>query len=315
MRYDGGCITVIPEMNNGVPDLKLLQCFEVLMTERSVSRAAARLNMSQPALSHALARLRHAFDDPLLLKGDREMTPTRRALALQVQVHDLLATAERLVRTPSAFVPATARIKFTIMAAEHVEHLLAPPLVTDLQKEAPGVDIEFCQANREHALRLLERGEIDLRLGWWPEPAAKLRYRLLFRDRLVCIARRGHPQFGEKLAADDFVSTPHVRILTRSGPSYRAIDQAVGLLHRKLRVAVRVQNAFDVSNVIASSDFIATMPHRQARMLAQKFPLQILRLPLNVPDVRIAMYWHEHTHKEPGHRWFRERVAEIAKGL
>ncbi len=315
MRHDGRCITFILEMNNGVPDLKLLQCFEVLMTERSVSRAAGRLNMSQPALSHALARLRQVFDDPLLFKGDRGMTPTKRALGLQAQVHELLATAERLTRKPSAFVPAAARIKLTIMAAEHVEHLLAPPLVTDLQREAPGVDIEFCQANREHALRLLERGEVDLRLGWWPEPAAKLRYRLLFRDRLVCIARKGHTEVQEKLAVDDFIRTPHVRILTRSGPSYRAIDQAVGILHRKLRVAVRVQNAFDVSNVIAGSDFIATMPERQARMLAQKFPLQILRLPLNVPDVRIAMYWHEHTHKEPAHRWFRERVAEIAKSL
>jgi DNA-binding transcriptional LysR family regulator len=285
------------------------------MTERSVSRAAARLNMSQPAMSHALARLRQVFDDPLLLKGDREMTPTRRAIGLQSQVHELLAGVEQLARKPAAFVPANARVKFTIMAAEHVEHLLAPPLAMGLQKEAPGVDIEFCQANRDQALRLLERSEIDLRLGWWPEPAAKLRYRLLFRDRLVCIVREGHPRFREKIATDDFVGTPHVRILTRAGPSYRAIDQAVGLLHRKLRVAVRVQNAFDVSNVIASSDFIATMPERQARMLAQKFPLRLLRLPLNVPDVRIAMYWHEQTHKEPAHRWFRERVAEIAKNL
>jgi DNA-binding transcriptional LysR family regulator len=296
-------------------DLKLLQCFETVMTERSVSRAAARLNMSQPALSHALARLRQVFDDPLLLKGDRGMTPTRRALALHAQVHDLLATAERLTHKPSAFVPSAARMKFTIMAAEHVENLLAPPLVTDLQHEAPGVDIEFSQANRDHALRLLERSEVDLRLGWWPEPAAQLRYRQLFRDRLVCIARRGHPRFAARMSAEDFVGTPHVRILTRAAASYRAIDQAVGLLHRKLRIAVRVQTAFDVSNVIGSSDFIATIPERQARMLAQKFPLQILRLPLNVPDVRIAMYWHEHTHKEPAHRWFRERVAGIARNL
>jgi DNA-binding transcriptional LysR family regulator len=89
----------------------------------------------------------------------------------------------------------------------------------------------------------------------------------------------------------------------------------IGRGFNKLRVAVRVQNAFDVSNVIASHDFIATMPERQARMLAQKFPLEILRLPLSVPDMRIAMYWHEHSHKEPTHRWFRERVAEIAKAL
>jgi DNA-binding transcriptional LysR family regulator len=302
-------------MNNIAPDLKLLQCFEVLMAERSVSRAAARLNMSQPAMSHALGRLRQVFDDPLLLKGDREMTPTQRALALQGEVHDLLASAERLTRKPSAFVPDTAQMKFTVMAAEHVEYVLAPRLIAQLQKEAPGIDIDFVHANREQALRLLERSEIDLRLGWWPEPAAKLRYRFLFRDRLVCIARQGHSQIDGKLTADEFVRTPHIRILTRSGPSHRAIDQAVAGLHRKLRVAVRVQNAFDLSNIIAGSDFVATVPERQARMLAGKFPLQILRLPVNVPDVRIAMYWHEHTHKEPAHRWFRDRLAETAKAI
>lgn len=201
------------------------------------------------------------------------------------------------------------------MAAEHVEYLLAPRLIAHLQQEAPGIDVEFRYADREQALRWLERGEIDFRLGWWPEPAPTLRYKFLFRDRLVCIARRGHPQIPGSLSVDRFLQTPHVRILTLRGPSHRAIDRAVSLLHRKLRVAVRVQNAFDMSNVVASSSLIATVPERQARMLAEKFPLQTLRLPLNVPDMRMAMYWHERTHKQPTHRWFREHLAEIAKTL
>jgi DNA-binding transcriptional LysR family regulator len=302
-------------MNNRVPDFKLLECFEVLMAELSVSGAATRLNMSQPAMSHALGRLRRVFDDPLLLKAGREMIPTRRALALKAEVHDLLASAERLTRRPSAFDPTSAHVKFKVMAAEHVEYVLAARVIVPLQQEAPGIDIDFVHANRELALRLLERGEIDLRLGWWPEPAPQLRYRFLFRDRLVCIARRGHTSIEGKVSADDFVRTPHIRILTRTGPSHRAIDQAVASLHRRLRVAVRVQNAFDLSNIVAASDLVATVPERQAHMLAERFPLQVLRLPLTVPDVRIAMYWHEHTHTHPPHRWLRERVVEVVKAL
>jgi DNA-binding transcriptional LysR family regulator len=302
-------------MNNTAPDLRLLRCFEVLMVERSVSRAAASLNLSQPAMSHALRRLRELFDDPLLVKGHNEMTPTSRAIALEAPVRELLANAEILTRKPAAFSPETARIKFTLMAAEHVEALLAPRLIAQLQREAPGIDIEFRYADREQALRRLERGEIDFRLGWWLEPAPTLRYKFLFRDRLVCIVRKGHPQIQGSLSAEQFLQTPQVRILTLRGPSHRAIDRSVSLLHRRLHVAVRVQNAYDMSNVVANSNLIATVPERQARTLSEKFALQILRLPLSVPDMRVAMYWHERTHTQPSHRWFREHLAEIAKTL
>jgi DNA-binding transcriptional LysR family regulator len=307
---------VIYKMNNQAFDMRLLQCFETLMTERSVTRAAERMAMSQPAMSHALARLRRMFDDPLLLKGHGQMTATNRAIEIEAQVSEMLAAAQRLTRKPAAFVPATARIKFAIMTPEFVEYLLAPRLIQRLQQVAPGIDIEFRTSDPRPSLDWLERGEIDFRLGWWPEPPQTLRFKLLFRDPLVCLARKGHPQIHGGITTEQYLQTPHVRIQQpRTRVSAHVIDQAVHLLRRKLRIALQVQNALALSSAVADSNLIATVPKRLALALADKFPLQVLPLPLNVPDVRIAVYWHERTHRQAAHRWFRQVLTDCVKLL
>jgi DNA-binding transcriptional LysR family regulator len=294
--------------------MRLLQCFEALLAERNVSRAASRLDLSQPAMSHALARLRRLFDDPLLLKGRGGMTPTARALELAPEVRTMLAGAERLLRNPGAFDPANARARFSVMTAEYVEYLLAPLVIQRLQREAPAVELEFRAADRERALNWLERGEIDLRLGWWPESAQTLHSKLLFRDALVCLARKGHSRVNGAISAPEYLAARHVRIQTqRTGVSMHVVDRAVALLHRKLHIVVHVQNALALCNAVAGSELIATVPARLARALAERFSLQVLACPLNVPDVRMAMYWHERTHKLAAHRWFRQLLADTAK--
>jgi DNA-binding transcriptional LysR family regulator len=298
-------------------DLKLLRYFEVLLEECSVSRAAARLNLTQPAMSHALTRLRALFGDPLLLKGRGRMTPTSRALQLREKVRALLLEAERLTAKPESFSPATSRAKFTIMSAEFVEYLLAPKLISALKAEAPRVEVQFYPADRERAPAWFERGEIDFRLGWWPGPPQALRYKVLFQDRLVCIARQNHPATRNGLSAEDFLRADHVRIQSpRTGVSEHAVDRAAAALHRRLHVAVRVQSALTLAQAVAGSDLLATVPERFARSLSEKFPLKSFRLPLaNVPSVRIAMYWHERTHQDPAHRWFRHRLEELVRSL
>lgn len=297
-------------------DFGLLQCFMMLMSERSVSKSALRLGLSQPAVSHALARLRRLFDDPLLLKGHGHMTPTARALELEVEVRTLLAGAERLVSRPAEFVPAASRARFVVMAPEFVEYLLAPPLVAHVEAHAPGVDVAFRTSDPEHAPDWFERGEIDIRLGWLPDPPPLLRVKLLFRDPLVCIARRGHPRLKNRINAEQYLATAHVRVEPpRTGVSTGAIDTAVAALGGQLRIALQVQNAFALANAVAQSSLISTVPDRLARVMAAHYPLQILPLPLDVPDARIAMYWHERTHKQPAQRWFRQLLADAAKAL
>jgi DNA-binding transcriptional LysR family regulator len=296
-------------------DLKLLRCFEVLMAERNVSRAAARLDLSQPAMSSALARLRAIFDNALLVRSKGEMLPTVRALELAAEVRGILEAAERLVRRPSAFDPAATRARFSIMAAEPVEYLLATRLMERLG-QAPGIDVDFVPADRQRAQGLLERGEIDFRLGWWPNPAPMLRYKMLFRDRLVCLVRKGHPAIHGRMTAEQFLVAPHVRFRTTDGgPSGQVVDDAAALLRGKIRVALRIHGVLSLSHVVSHSDLIATAPESLARRLARDHPLQVLPLPLAVPDLRIALYWHERTHKQAGHRWFRQLLTDVAKEL
>lgn len=303
-------------MNNQALDMRLLRCFEALMAERSVSRAAERMELSQPAMSHALGRLRRIFGDPLLLKGHGQMTPTSRAVEIEGQVRELLAAAERLTRRPEAFVPATARAGFAVMTPEFVEFLLAPRLVQRLQQQAAGIDLEFRTSEPGRALDWLERGEIDFRLGWWPEPPKTLRFRLLFRDPLVCLARKGHPQIRGGISMQQYLRLPHIRIQRpRTGVSTHVIDQAVHQQRHRLRIALKAQNALALAAAVAESNLIATVPARLGAALAGKFPLQVLDLPLDVPDVRIALYWHERTHGLAAHRWFRQLLTDAAKTL
>ncbi|MGZ8211065.1 MAG: LysR family transcriptional regulator [Burkholderiales bacterium] len=298
-------------------DLKLLHYFVVLMEERNVSRAAARLDLTQSAMSHALTRLRALMGDPLLLKSQGRMIPTRYALELKERVHALLAHAESLVQRPAAFSPHTAAMQFDVMSAEYMEYLLAPKLIRLLNEEAPGVDVQFHAADREHAPAWFERGEIDFRLGWWPGPPQTLRFKLLFRERRVCLSRRDHPLVRPGLSSEDYIRADHIRIQSpRQGVSEHAVDRAVSSLHRRLRVALRVQSSLTLANAVAGSDVVATVPERFARSLVDKFQLQAVPVPLqNVPDVRMALYWHERTHKDPAHRWFREKLVELVRLL
>lgn len=301
-------------MNNSVHDVKLLLCFDALMTERSVSRAARRLNLSQPAMSHALARLRRQFDDPLLLKGSGVMTPTTRALQLEAQVRDVLTALRRLAEPPAVFEPETARQRFTVMAPEYAEYLLAPPLAARLQQEAPGVSLDFRASDPDHAVDWLASGELDFRLGWWPEPPPALRYKLLFRDRLVCVVGRNHPRHRLGLRLEDYLDAEHARLQTpRTSVSTGAVDHAVAAHRRILDVTLRVQNLWVLAEVIAKSSLVATLPERLAATLQERHPLEVLPLPLTVPDVRMALYWHERTHKHAAHRWFRQVMTDVAK--
>ena len=285
------------------------------MAERSVSRAAMKLNLSQPAMSHALGRLRTLFDDPLLARGQGGMTPTGRALALEPQVREALSAAYRLMEKRTLFSPSESRQEFTVMTAEYIEYLLLPRLIARLNEEAPFVRVTFRSAQPDRALEWLERGELDFRLGWWPESAPALRAKRLLRDPLVCVARHGHPLITGAITEDQFMGIPHVIQSERMNSARRAIEQAVLLRHRHLQVQFKVQDALALCNVVAHSDLIGTLPERFARALATKFPLQVMPIPMTIAEIRQTMYWHERTHTEPSHQWFRQLISDLAKGL
>lgn len=307
----------LPSRTDGEPgmsELRLLRTFLMLVQEKSVSRAAQRLNLSQPTLSHALAKLRRMFDDPLLIRTSGAMAPTARCLDIKAEVEDLLPRFERLLAKSNEFDPATSRLRLTIMAPEFASDVIGPRLLKRVQQESATIEIEFITTDPIQAMELLEQGAIDFRLGWWPQPAPALRRKLLWTDRLCCIVRASHPLLASPFTAETYLAARHVRV-RRPGRSYSmaTIDSAAAKAGRKIQVAAWVQNAHIMARVVAATDLVGTLSERLAAQLSH---LAIKRspLPLDVPNLKVALYWHERTHRSPVHRWFRSLLVEVAGG-
>jgi DNA-binding transcriptional LysR family regulator len=297
-------------------DPRLLRAFLVLMAERSVTKAAVRLDMSQPAISHVLARLRAVFDDPLLLRSRGGMIPTNRALELDGRVRELLASYEQLTRPARLFDAATATRRFVVTAPEYAEHLLMPEVMRQLRAQAPGVRVDVRAPDPERAYELLESGEVDLRLAWLRQPMQSLRSLQLFQDRMVYVADRDHRGIHQQLTLAQFLELPHVRTLGASvSTTNRVIDEALDRLGRKLELVFYLQNFLTIPALLAGTDAIASLPQRLAQRFARQYPLQVLDAPVRLPRIRYAAYWHERNQNDPGHRWLRQLVQQAAQAL
>ncbi|MFZ4649863.1 MAG: LysR family transcriptional regulator [Rubrivivax sp.] len=293
--------------------LRLLRAFTVLLAERSVTRAAVRLDLSQPATSHALARLRALFGDPLLMRSAKGLVPTPRALDLEPEVARLVADYDRLVHAGQAFDPATAARTFVITAPEFGERLLVPHLFRTLRAQAPGVRVEVRAPNPDRALEMLESGEIDLRVAWLTRPSPSLRSMPLYQDRLVCIACARHPRVQGRLSLSQFLELPHVRTIgTSHATTIRVIDETLQRSGLRLERSFLVQNFMTIPSTLEGTDLLATLPAIQGRAFAREFALQVLEPPLRLPRIRYGAYWHERSQKDAGHRWLRRMVQEAA---
>ena len=296
-----------------IDQLRLLRTFLVLINELSVSRAAVRLNLSQPATSHALSRLRELFDDPLLLRSGKGLTPTPRALALEPDINRLVSEYDWLVRSGSLFDPASAVRTFVLTAPEFGERMLAPQLFRKVREQAPGVRIEIRAPHPDRAFEMLESGEIDLRIAWLTSPSSSLRSLQLYQDRMVCIACANHPEVQGNLSLAQFLKFPHARTIgTNHATTIRVIDEAVARTGQRLERSFLVQNFMIVPAILQGTDMLATLPLQQAQAFAQAFPLQVLEPPLRLPRIRYGAYWHERSQHDAGHRWLRRMVQEAA---
>jgi DNA-binding transcriptional LysR family regulator len=302
-------------MNIKKQDLHLLTCFDALAACRSVSKAAQMLNITQPAMSNALARLRQTFSDDLFLRTRNGVTPTPKALDLIEPVRRALQDVETIMTPAQEFDPQVTRAKLTLTTTGYVEFVLMPGLVRHLGEAAPGLQLETRIPNREMANQRLERGEIDFRMGWDEQPSEKLRYTNLFQDRFVCIARLNHPLRGP-LTLEKYCELQHARTVTRSHmSSVENIDRAVATHGKRLRIAVVSHDYIAIPHIIAQSNLIATVPERLADILVKQLPLRKFDCPVKVPGHAIRLYWHDRTHKSPLHRWFRRVVSEVAATL
>lgn len=294
-------------------DLNLLVALDALLAERNVTRAAKRLNLSQPALSAQLQRLRDLLGDPLLIPAQRGMTPTKRALELQAPLHEALEGVRAVLTAGAGFDPATAGLTIAIAASDYVQYALLMPLAFRLRREAPGVRLAWRALDATQLAAQAERGEVDLAFITPESAPEQLRGRKLLDERYVVIVRRDHPQVSRKIGLDQLCALDHVVVSPRGGGFSGATDAVLAAHGRERRVVLSVPSFLMVPELVARSDMAALVPERIARDRVDR--LQLLEPPVAVPGYSIAMVWHPRTTRHPALAWLRDRVRSFASDV
>ena len=311
-------MTGIDHANLSRLDLNLLVAFDALLTERSVTRAAARIGLGQSAMSHNLGRLRTLFGDELLTRGADGMRPTPRALALIDPVRVTLAQIQAAVLQRDAFDPATAARTFRVGLADSIEVAIVPGLMARLRREAPGVALRLRPLNQLTILDDLDVGALDLGIGVFGHGQVHHKRRPLYTDSFLCLFNPALLDFRRPISLENYLRVPHV--LTSLGDdAHGAVDEALAKLKLKRTVALVTPGFLAVPFVVARAPVITTMPLRLARYFAEAFQLATSPAPVELPSLAVSLIWHASFDHDPGHIWLRQTIAavaaEVAHGL
>ncbi|MGI4977929.1 MAG: LysR family transcriptional regulator [Janthinobacterium lividum] len=303
----------IDHVNLGRIDLNLLVALDALLAERSVTRAAARVGLGQSAMSHALGRLRALFGDELLTRGPDGMRATPRALALADPVRLALSQVQALVAPGVAFDPATAERVFRIALPDSVEVLLGPALLAHLRAVAPHVRLRLYPSDPLALLDELDADRIDLAVGIGIPAGGQThhRWRPFLRDSYLCMFNAGLVGVTPPISLADYVRLPHV--LTSLRPGERGVvDDALAPLGLARTVVLTTPRFLAVPFLVAGAPVVTTMHARLARLFAWQLGLSLSPAPVALPEVALSLLWHASYEADPGHRWLRQTLVEVA---
>lgn len=290
-------------------DLNLLTAFDALWSERNVTRAARRVGLTQSALSHAINRLRAQLDDPLFHSTSSGMVPTARAQALAAPVAQALALVRGALEPPRPFSPRDLERTFTIATTDYVELVLLPRLLRRIEAEAPGVTLVIRPIGPRGERDLLS-GVHDLLITPGMPGLGEVRSQQLFTEEFVCLLRRGHPLAKKRLTLDRFLKLNHVLIAPQN-VGEAAVDVALRALGKTRRVTLRVPHFLVAPLAVAESDHVITLPSRVVAAFGDT-RFVVHRPPLELSGFNISQLWHPRLDDDPGHRWLRGLVAELA---
>jgi DNA-binding transcriptional LysR family regulator len=299
-------------MNWGAFDLNLLIVFDAVMQERSVTRAGSRIGLSQPAMSHALNRLRYMLKDELFVRTPDGMAPTPRAETLAQPLRNALSEMQ-LALEPTAFDPAASDRRFSLAVNNYAAVVLAPPLVAAVSAAAPAVRLDLRPSGTLDIVERLDRGDLDLTLGGIDKPGERFATAPLLEDPFVMVMRRGHPASKRKLSAAAFAALPHLEI-SSSLEDTGFIDHWLAGRGLVRRIALRAPY-LSAPTILVQSDLVATLSLRIAQELVRNHPLQFCKPPFDSPNVRTAMLWHRRLDRHPAHHWLREIILSVSKSL
>jgi DNA-binding transcriptional LysR family regulator len=294
-----------------VSDLSVhqLETLVRLLEERSVSRVARRLGVSQPAVSHALRGLREILGDPLLVPGAGGLLLTPRAAAMLDPLRASLHGLERLLTRPERFDPATARREFRLASWDAAVVALLPWLFQRISVEAPSVGVDVRPVPERGAARALDAGEIDLAIEVRPSDGPGLKARLLGREAFVCLARAGHPAIGDSLDLDTWLSLPHA-LISPQGEGTSVVDRELAKIGRSREIRLRIRYFLGAPLVVAGSDLVLTAPRSLAVAMTALAPLRMFEPPIPLPGFGTHLVWHERDDLDEAHAWMRGRIVE-----
>jgi DNA-binding transcriptional LysR family regulator len=294
-------------------DSYLLRVFSMLMAERSVSRTAARLNQSQPAVSTALKRLREIFDDPLLVKDKSRMVPTERALQLEASVRVVLGEIDVLLAPGTVFDPASTRQHFRLGTPDYLAPPLMAALVNYMRHTAPGARLTLQPLGADYDYEAaLADGELDVVIGNWPQPPEHLRSTLLFEDQIVCLVDRDHPCAGS-MRAVDYLQGSHVVPLLYSVSQRGVVEMHLAAQRMSRTPTVTVPWFAMAPHLLPGTDLIFTTSRHFAEHFAAILPLAVVPAPIEFPAMRFYQLWHGRTQQAPGHVWFRSLLSGVVR--
>ena len=304
-------------------DLNLLRVFDEVMAERSLTRAARNLSLTQPAVSNALRRLRDTLGDELVKRSGQGMVPTPRALALWPTVREALRQLQESL-APSSFEPAHASSTFVLAMADATAAELVPGLIDILEHEAPGVAMRVVPLTTRDPRRLLDEQAADLAVGHFPPVLAELTARAqsgeavafshlrLYDGEYVCVMRAGHPLASGPLTLNRFCAARHM-LVSFSGRQYGFIDESLASLGRKRQVVLTVNQFFTAGRVVANSNLLTVLPQHFVRVTGIAEQLVLRPLPFDVSPVHVDALWHRRLEQQSAHVWLREAVVRAAK--
>jgi DNA-binding transcriptional LysR family regulator len=291
-------------------DLNLFVVLEAIYREGNITRAGHQLNLTQPAISHALKRLRDLLHDPLFVRQGPHMVPTPFTRNMIEQVRQALQILEVNLSASRNFVPEHTRRNFHLSLWEYAEALILPTLLQRLTHAAPGMSISTSRVKRRDLETELASGSVDLAFDIPMTMSDRIRHKWLLNEPFVVIARHGHPAINEKLDLDTYLGQRHVQVSSRRhGPSLVDVELSRRGLRRQ--VFLRSQHNQAACMVVSKTDMLLTLPERHAQLLNTGLMNQVHPFPLQAPRLEAHLYWHESVENDPANRWLREEIEKV----
>ncbi len=291
-------------------DLNQLVLFQQLMVERSVSKAADKLGLTQPAVSNTLAKLRRQFGDDLFVRTPTGMMPTPFAEQLAEPIGYALGMIHSGLNQHSHFDPASVKRSVTIAMTDIGEIVFLPELVERLRQVAPGISLSTVRTTATNLRDDMEAGKVDLAMGPLPQLKAGFFQRRLFRQRYVCLFRKGHALDRKRFSLADFKAAEHL-IIVSAGTGHGKVDELIRRAGVERTMRLTIPHFVSVGHILQRSDMVATVTERLADSLVEPFDLTFRPHPVELPEVGINVFWHAKVHRSPVHQWLRGVVFDL----